>query len=328
MSILRKLIHGTTVQRMSTTPALGQIGSDDTLKQVALGDGVTIGGVLMARDDQVVKFTAAQNLSGAQKSQVLANVGATGLAGLRNVIINPLGLVNQRAVSGSVVLAAGAYGHDMFKAGAAGCSYTFSTSNGVTTFNITAGSLQQVIEASAFAGRAGTYFLSWAGSSTARIGTGAYGASGAVSAVCDGSGNVTVEFGTGAMSKPQFELGFLTDFATMTEQMTIDHCLRYCWDVTGPPITGLVYTGLGAIVAFPTKVRMRASPTVSIIVPMDIYDGGGGGTTIVGPGTNYSSPDRIHLVPATSGGPGLSTAGRPVILNVGNPGRLRAEAVL
>ena len=54
MSVERILIHGTTAQRMATTPALGQIGSDDDTRQVVVGDGVTPGGIPMARADQII----------------------------------------------------------------------------------------------------------------------------------------------------------------------------------------------------------------------------------------------------------------------------------
>ena len=69
-----------------------------------------------------------------------------GAIGVKNAIINGNFAVNQRAVSGTVTLAAGAYGHDRFKAGASGCTYTFATANNITTLTISAGSLIQVIE--------------------------------------------------------------------------------------------------------------------------------------------------------------------------------------
>ncbi|MGF9564178.1 GDSL-type esterase/lipase family protein [Neorhizobium sp. BT27B] len=50
MSTTRILIHGTTAQRMSSTPEIGQIGSDDDRHQVVLGDGVTPGGIGMAKE--------------------------------------------------------------------------------------------------------------------------------------------------------------------------------------------------------------------------------------------------------------------------------------
>ena len=92
------------------------------------------------------------------------------LAGTRNKIINGNFGVNQRAVSGTVVLTAGQYGHDRFKAGASGCIYTFATSANVTTLTISAGSLVQVIEdVNLFSG---SVVLSWAGTAQGKIGGG------------------------------------------------------------------------------------------------------------------------------------------------------------
>ncbi|MBB5041920.1 hypothetical protein [Shinella fusca] len=60
MSTERILIHGTTAQRMATTPALGQIGSDDETGRIVLGDGATPGGIEMARLDEVGGGTAGE----------------------------------------------------------------------------------------------------------------------------------------------------------------------------------------------------------------------------------------------------------------------------
>ena len=60
MSTERILIHGTTAQRMATTPALGQIGSDDETGRVVVGDGVTPGGIEMARLDEIGGGTAEE----------------------------------------------------------------------------------------------------------------------------------------------------------------------------------------------------------------------------------------------------------------------------
>ena len=113
--------------------------------------------------------------------------------------------INQRGVSGSVVLGAGVYGHDRFKAGAGGCSYTFATSNGVTTITISAGTLEQVIEAANI--EAGDYILSWQGTAQGQIDGGGFGDSGDVTDTLNGSADVTVEFDTGTLSLPQLELG-------------------------------------------------------------------------------------------------------------------------
>ena len=63
-----------------------------------------------------------------------------------NAIANSSFNINQRGVAGTVVLAANTYGHDRWRAGASGCTYTFSTVENVTTITISAGSLQQAID--------------------------------------------------------------------------------------------------------------------------------------------------------------------------------------
>ncbi len=168
---------------------------------------------------------ATQTLTGSQQ-QARANIKAP-TGDIRNLLINPLFSINQRSVSGTVTLAAGNYGYDKMKAGASGCAYTFSTNNGVTTINITSGTLQQIVEASSFAGRSGTYVLSWAGTAQGRIGAGSYGSSGNVSATCDGSANVTVEFNAGTLSLPQLERGYVTDFPVAIFNRDQAICLRY-----------------------------------------------------------------------------------------------------
>lgn len=96
-----------------------------------------------------------------------------GAIGTKNAIINGNFGINQRGVSGTVSLAAGAYGHDRWKAGASGCTYTFVTSQNVTTITITAGTLQQVIEGLNL--QSGTYLLSWTGTAQGRVDSGSYG---------------------------------------------------------------------------------------------------------------------------------------------------------
>lgn len=127
------------------------------------------------------------------------------LSGFKNKLRNYQFFVNQRAVSGTVVLAAGAYGHDGWKGGASGCTYTFSTAANGTTFTISAGSLQQVVEGNWI--ESGTYTLEWDGTAQGKINAGSYGASGAVSASLTGGSNQTVEFGTGTLTLPVLSFG-------------------------------------------------------------------------------------------------------------------------
>jgi hypothetical protein len=127
-----------------------------------------------------------------------------GAIGVKNAIINGNFGINQRGVSGTVTLAAGAYGHDRFKAGASGCTYTFATSNNITTLTISAGSLIQVIEGNNLF--TGTYTLSWTGTAQGKIGAGSFAASGVTGSVTGGS-NLNIEFNTGTLSLVQFEQG-------------------------------------------------------------------------------------------------------------------------
>jgi hypothetical protein len=118
----------------------------------------------------------------------------------KNRLINAQLLINQRGVSGTVTLSAGAYGHDRFKAGASGCTYTFATTNNVTTLTISAGSLQQVIEGLNL--ESGTYTLSWTGTVQGKIGAGSYGASGITGSITGDVLTVTA-IGSGAVAQGQ-----------------------------------------------------------------------------------------------------------------------------
>jgi hypothetical protein len=143
----------------------------------------------------------------------------------KNRLINAQLLINQRGVSGTVSLAAGAYGHDRFKAGASGCTYTFATTNNVTTLTISAGSLQQVIEGLNL--ESGTYTLSWTGTAQGKIGAGSYGASGITGSITGGT-NTTIEFNTGTLSLPQLEVGSTaTSFDYRPYGTELALCQRY-----------------------------------------------------------------------------------------------------
>ena len=155
----------------------------------------------------------------------MASANGSCLAGLRNRLINGGFSVNQRAVSGTVTLAAGAYGHDRWKAGASGCTYTFATSANVTTLTISAGSLIQVIEGINL--ETGTYCLSWSGTATAKIGAGSLSASGVTGSITGGT-NTNIEISTGTVSKVQLELSPIpTTFEQRPYGMELALCQRY-----------------------------------------------------------------------------------------------------
>ena len=185
----------------------------------------------------------------------------------KNRLINAQLLINQRGVSGTVSLSAGAYGHDRFKAGASGCTYTFSTTNNVTTLTISAGSLQQVIEGLNL--ESGTYTLSWTGTAQGKIGAGSYGASGITGSITGGT-NTTIEFNTGTLSLPQLEVGSTaTSFDYRPYGTELALCQRYTYrhsaegdiDNFAPLGMGRYFGTNAAQLYVPFKVTMRTSPS-------------------------------------------------------------------
>ena len=213
----------------------------------SLTSSISVGGV------EAFRFTSAGIISGA-------------LTGFRNKIINGGFTINQRAVTGTVTLAAGIYGHDRFKAGAGGCTYTFVSSGNGNVLTITAGTLLQVIEGANLEG--GAMRLSWVGTAQGRIDTGTYSASVALGTAVGGT-NQTVEFGVGTVGKVQYELGTVS---TTFEQRFIGVELmlsqRYFTKIGGD--TGDIYCASyitsSGILSTPITlpVTMRAVPTATV----------------------------------------------------------------
>lgn len=269
--------RGTTAQMAAFTGAVGEITVNTTTKRLHLHDGVTPGGIVLARLDDV---------------PVVAS-------GLRNRLINGNFAINQRVVSGAVVLAAGKYGHDRWKAGAAGCSYTFVTSGQDTTITITAGSLMQVVEGVNVEG--GIYTLSHAGTAQARTAinnaatSGAYAASPLQTVAATGGQKVTVEFATGTVSRVMLEPGAAASpFERRSFPSELTLCQRY-FETSYPlgvaPGTPQVSNmgahttstqdgTVGAVnLTFIFKVTKAGSPTMSCYNPVSgaasqIRDGG------------------------------------------------------
>ncbi|WP_211485546.1 hypothetical protein [Achromobacter ruhlandii] len=228
--------------------------------------------------------------------------------GSRNKLINALFSINQRGASGTVTLPAGGYGHDRFKAGAGGCTYTFSTSGGVTTLNITAGTLMQVVGGGAII--AGPHVLSWVGTATGRINSGVYQAS-PVRATLAGGADVTVEFGAGSLSRPQFESG---DVANLFEVRPVADELalaRWYWRRSrfeaGDWITVATPAGGGVRMIYSMGPPMRiAAPTVGIDAGNWEAYIGGVWTAISVSGAYVTSSEFIQIVWGTPSGTPVS----------------------
>ena len=199
-----------------------------------------------------------------------------GAIGVKNAIINGNFQVNQRAVSGTVNLAAGVYGHDRWKAGASGCTYTFATVNNVTTLTISAGSLIQVIESLNLFD--GTYTLSWTGTAQGKIGAGSYAGSGVTGAATGGT-DLNIEFNTGTVSLVQFEQGSVaTPFERRPYGTELALCQRYYYQtqfISGSDHTyGTGFNVSTTVAEFmtPFPVPMRTRPTSLAVVTANRFE--------------------------------------------------------
>lgn len=196
------------------TVVLGQI-PNDSLTNSKLSSDIKIGSNATLETNVKTNIVSAINeVNTISKS-----------ASCKNKLINGNFAVNQRAVTGTVILAAGAYGHDRWKAGTSGCTYTFSTSNNITTITIATGSLRQIIEGVNL--QSGTHCLSWTGTCQGKIDGGSYSLTG-VTATATGGTDLIVEFNTGTLSKVQFEPGsYPTTFENLVFSTELEICKRY-----------------------------------------------------------------------------------------------------
>ena len=184
-----------------------------------------------------------------------------------NVVINGNFAVNQRVQVSGVALTVGLYGHDRWKAGASGCTYTFTAALPDTTITITAGTLTQVIEAGMIEG--GVYTLSWTGTAQARVyqgsPTGSYAASPIMTAPLTAGTNAIVEFNAGTMTRVKLEIGIAaTRFNRKSLAESLVDCQRYYQaghaNFYGYSAATSVF---GAFMNFP--VTMRAAPTIAAV---------------------------------------------------------------
>ena len=184
------------------------------------------------------------------------------LAGMRNKIINGDFRINQRTYASGAATTAGQYTLDRWKVTGTG-GVTFSTTAGKTTVTIPAGqTLQQVIEGLNL--QSGTYVLSWEGTAKCRVGAGAYGSSGAVTAAITGGTNTTIEFNAGTVANVQFEPGTIaTPFENRPYGLELALCQRYYEEVAYRVDTALTSAAIFGSVFIAYKATKRTQPTLS-----------------------------------------------------------------
>lgn len=227
--------------------------------------GATFTGPVVGISKAMIGLDNVDNTSDANKPLSAAQAA---VLGLRNRIDNGNFVVNQRAVSGTVTLAPGAYGHDRWRAGAGGCTYTFSRAQGIVTLTISAGSLLQVIDGVSSLQGTNNYVTSWVGTAMGRYGANAYAPSGFFITLVADSGPY-LEFGIGTLSRVQVELGTVaTPYEVRNYADELARCRSYyvvkVFPHNTPAGIGQAFTTGQAYIQVSMTETMRTPPTVSI----------------------------------------------------------------
>lgn len=332
---LNKSAAGNTASQLYQTNYSGRaetgLAGDDRFRIKVSADGATwrdalsvdpaTGLVSLPQTAGLANGIATLDATGKVPSTQLPSVAGVALAGFRSRLRNASFLVNQRNVGGTVVLAAGAYGHDGAKAGAGGCTYTFAQNGTDIAITIASGSLILPIEDRLIEG--GTYRLSQAGTAQARVwqgtgatGSGSYAAAPFTTASLTANTQTNVEFSTGTILRPQLEPGSTeTAFERRPHAFELAICQRYYYRraaASGVDIICLVSAFAGASVwgkLFDLPVDMRADgATVGVSSPshLAVWAANGGASFAV---SGFSGPQANRRSVSVFGG--VSVGGSP-----------------
>jgi len=238
----------------------GLVGDDDfTLKTSPDGSVFNIA-LTAGMDSGIVRFPNG-----------VADLGAGAIGGLRNLLVNARGVVNQRGVTG--VLAAGAYGPDRWRAGPAGC--TVDVADGAWTLD---GEFEQAIEDPGLADETVCVSVEdpdhdiavTLGSQGATIAAGS-GRRGVRLLLGSGdTGDLTLRVATSVettFSNPQVERGLVsTPFEWRPRALELALCQRYFYRFA-PTINGGTFLAMKQTTqqwrgVLPVPVPMRGLPTV------------------------------------------------------------------
>ncbi len=304
---------GSAVYKADTAPAGAPDGalwveSDSGLMFFRWNDGTSTQWVAVPGGaGGAVLYTGPQNLTANQMAQARSNIAVT----KRNYILNGAFTIQQDTtyVSGAV-LAAGAYGHDQWKAGAGGGDYTFTQLKSSTTVTIAAGkSLIQPIEDARVTG-GGSYVLAWTGTAQARAGvntltpSGAYAASPLlITGQTDGT-VMSVEFNTGTLGNVGlYEGNVAPPFMVPDYASELALCRRY-WQLLRTS-SGQFFstTGAATMVSFDP---MRIAPTATIIV---------GTNAVITPAVASYNITAITQQPAGTDGGGITFTTSTAVTN-------------
>lgn len=248
-------------------------------------------------------YAAVPAAAGGDSGKVLIATGADTYAwsstaivplGGRQRLINSDFQENQRGFVSGASLGAGAYGHDRWKAGSGGCTYTYTTTWPTNAITITSGTLVQVIHGEGMEG--GAFYLSWTGTAQARVNGGAYQASPILVSGLAAGVNVTVEFGTGTLVAPQFEPNVVTTYERIAPAVRRAACERFYrrMMVHLGGYSGAIGMSLIQTLSWP---GMRTTPAASVVAA-----GTGVNSTSVALEQLSPTGGRLVCVAAASGG--------------------------
>ena len=222
-------------------------------------------------------------------------MGSANSLGTRNILFNADFRINQRVYVSAATLAAGAYGHDWFKAGASGGDYSFTQLASSTQVTIASGkSLIQVVEDKNVVG--GSYVLSWTGTALARVGVNSATPSGTfvvspllITGQTAGT-TMSVEFNPGTLNTAQLELGTVaTPFERRPVGLELALCQRYFQQLNASGTRSVFAFGVAVnttivIGTYYPPVVFRAIPTlVSSGIGVDFGDGPTTATLAINP---------------------------------------------
>ena len=246
----------------------------------------------------------------------------------RNVGLNTNFTINQRGYASGTALAAGVYAHDRHKAGANGCTYTFTQAVPDTSITITVGTLIQAVDAPGIYSTA--WWLTWTGTAQARVWQGSAsgnfssGAPFKVDGVIVNALLVTglslgqvanIEFSTGSLgtARPwQFEPALPNAGPTRFERRQILFETQLCYSFYWTSVLSITLTPREAgtpetyrTCFIPYPVPMRAVPTLTVAATsgaqsISAYGSTTSGTSIFATATSTSAACNMTSIVANA----------------------------